>query len=90
MTFVILHLSDKRIGLLPVFVFHFDPWKNFPYVIPIFKPILEEQKVSLYRKHTNFLIFKNFSVMYFSKFFFTIQDLQWLGSFQMTFLTLRK
>ena len=57
MTFTIPPSSDKRIGLLPVFVFHFDPWKNFPYVIPILKPILEEQKVSLYRKHKNFLIF---------------------------------
>ena len=51
MTFTIPPSSDKRIGLLPVFVFHFDPWKNFPYVIPILKPLLEEQKVSLYRKH---------------------------------------
>ena len=57
MTFTIPPSSDKRIGLLPVFVFHFDPWKNFPYVIPIFKPTLEEQKVSLYRKHRNLLIF---------------------------------
>ena len=57
MTFTIPPSSDKRIGLLPVFYFHFDPWKNFPYVIPILKPILEEQKVSLYRKHRNFLIF---------------------------------
>ena len=57
MTFTIPPSSDKRIGLLPVFHFHFDPWKNFPYVILILKPILEEQKVSLYRKHRNFLIF---------------------------------
>ena len=67
MTFTIPPSSDKRIGLLPVFVFHFDPWKNFPYVIPILKPILEEQKVSLYRKLFDFLkiflsfIFQNFS-----------------------------
>ena len=57
MTFTIPLSSDKWIGLLPVFVFHFDPWKNFPYAIPILKPILEEQKVTLYRKHKNFLIF---------------------------------
>ena len=57
MTFTIPPSSDKRIGLLPVFVFHFDPWKNFPHVIPILKPILEEQKVSLYRKHRNLLTF---------------------------------
>ena len=57
MTFTIPLSSDKRIGLLPVFVFYFDPWKNFPHVIPILKPILEEQKVSLYRKQRNFLIF---------------------------------
>ena len=57
MTCTIPPSSDKRIGLLPVFHFHSDPWKNFPYVIPILKPILEEQKVSIYRKHRNFLIF---------------------------------
>ena len=44
MTFIIPHSYDKRIGLLPVFVFHFDPWKNFPHVIQILKPVLEEQK----------------------------------------------
>ena len=44
MTFTIPPSSDKRIGLLPVFVFHFDPWKNFPYVIPILKPIFEDKK----------------------------------------------
>ena len=57
MTFIIPHSYDKRIGLLPILVFHFDPWKNFPHVIPILRPILEEQKVSLYMKHRNFLIF---------------------------------
>ena len=57
MTFIILHSYDKRIGLLPVFAFDFHPWKNFPHVIPTLKPLLEEQKVSLYMKHRNFLIF---------------------------------
>ena len=44
MTITIPHSDDKRIGLLPVFVFHFDPWKNFPHAIPILKPLLEEKK----------------------------------------------
>ena len=57
MTFIIPHLYEKRIGLLPIFDFDFHPLKNVPYIIPTLKPILEQQNISLYRKHKNFLIF---------------------------------
>ena len=57
MTFIIPYSYDKRIGLLPIFDFEFHPLRNYPYVIPQLKPLLDEQKLSLYMKHRNFLMF---------------------------------
>ena len=57
MSFINPNSYDKRIGLLPVFDFEFHPLRNFPYAIPTFKPLLDEEKVTLYMKHRNFLIF---------------------------------
>ena len=47
----------RGLGCCLFFDFEFHPLRNFPYAIPILKPVLEEQKVTLYMKHRNFLIF---------------------------------
>ena len=57
MSFTIASSYDKRIGLLPIFDFDFHPLRIIPYIIPTLKPLLDEQKLSLYSKHKRFLIF---------------------------------